>query len=363
MEFYVRPNASGCVAASPVGLSMRILNIMLAKARGGVESMAARYHEALEAAGYEVRSLGHPDGTLFADLSAAGVFPIVARFNHDPFAALQLLRQIEAFTPDLILAHGNRATGLCLLLGRKVQRRTIAVMHNAFIKPHLRHAAAAICVSANVRDAVMAQFPGLRTVVVENFLDLDRRPVRPSIRDMPRIGALGRLHPQKGFDLLLEACADWRKSGLAAQVQIAGDGPESDELLAQRDRLGLQDMVTFLGWVSPVADFLESVDLLVVPSRYEPFGLVVIEGLAAGTPVVACDVEGPAEILQAGRFGTLFRTGVAADLSKAVRDSLAAPDVTRQRTLEGQRAVLETYDFGAGKTRLAKALEDIRVAV
>lgn len=338
---------------------MRVLNIMLAKARGGVESMAARYHEALQAVGHEVRSLGHPDGTLFADLPAAAVFSIVARFNHDPLAALQLSRQIDVFAPDLILAHGNRALGLCLLLGHKVARRTVAVMHNAFIKPHLQRATAAICVSPNVRDAVTAQYPGLRTVIVENFLALDPRPVRPRMRDVPRIGALGRLHSQKGFDLLLEACADWRTSGLPVQVEIAGDGPERQALHAQRDRLGLQDMVTFLGWVSPVADFLESVDLLVAPSRYEPFGLVVIEGLAAGTPVVACDVEGPAEILRAGRFGALFRTGDAADLSRAVRDCLARPEATRQRTLDGQSAVLETYGFEAGKARLARALEDL----
>ncbi len=341
---------------------MRILNIMLAKARGGVESMAARYHEALEATGHEVRSLGHPEGTLFRALSQADVDPVVARFNHDPLAALRISRQIDRFRPDLILAHGNRAIGLCLLLDGNVRRRTVAVMHNAFIKPHLRHAAAAICVSPNVRDAVVTHCPGVKTVVVGNFLNLDERPVRPHIPHAPRIGALGRLHHQKGFDLLLEACAEWRKSGLPAHVQIAGDGPEHQKLRAQRDRLGLQEMVTFLGWVSPVADFLQGLDLLVVPSRYEPFGLVVIEALAAGTPVVACDVEGPNEILQAGRFGALFRTGIAADLSRAVRESLSAHAITRRRTLEGQRAVLEAYGFSSGKARLADAVEEIYVA-
>src|SRR6185312_37128 len=105
--------------------NVRVLNIMLAKVKGGVETMALLYHRALKARGVEVLSVGHPDGVLAAGLSPEAFRPLNARVNHDPLALLKLDGYVRAFAPDIVLTHGNRAAGLALFPGMRSAGRTV----------------------------------------------------------------------------------------------------------------------------------------------------------------------------------------------------------------------------------------------
>lgn len=109
---------------------MRVLNIMLAQVRGGVETMSLRYHEAMTAAGIDVLSLGHSDGVLAHHLPAERFRPVNALVNHDPFAAWRLRRIARDFRPDIVLTHGNRATGIALLPFLGTAEKTVQVVHN-----------------------------------------------------------------------------------------------------------------------------------------------------------------------------------------------------------------------------------------
>ena len=338
---------------------MRLLNIMLAKVRGGVEAMAVRYHEALADCGYQVLSLGHPDGMLASGIAAADFRPLVARVNTDPFAALALRRHIVDFKPDLILCHGNRATGICLMSMTGGRSRTVQVLHNEFFKSHLRHVRAALCVSGHIHAAATVAVPAVPIFEVENFDHLAAGDIRQAPQAPPVLGAMGRLHDQKGFDLLLQAAARLRDQGVAFTLRIAGEGPERDHLQSLIAGLDLQDRATLTGWVAQPAQFLEGLDLFVVPSRYEPFGLVVIEALAAGIPVAASAIEGPREILRDGAYGRLFTSEDIESLTEALRDALADGPGGLQRARTAQAYALSRYGFDAGKARLQAAIEAI----
>ncbi|MFE6254102.1 glycosyltransferase family 4 protein [Agromyces sp. NPDC057865] len=114
----------------------------------------------------------------------------------------------------------------------------------------------------------------------------------------PTVFAVGRLVRVKGFDLLLEAFARASVPD-GTRLVVGGDGAERTALEASADRLGVADRVRFLGRLDPpeVARAMASASLLVVPSRVEAFGIVVLEGWRAGLPVIATDHGGPAEFV------------------------------------------------------------------
>jgi glycosyltransferase involved in cell wall biosynthesis len=188
---------------------------------------------------------------------------------------------------------------------------------------------------------------------VANFAPLTRYAPRPAFSEPPLVGSMGRLHPEKGFDLLLGAAG--RLAGpRAVRLAIAGDGPAAGDLKAQAARLSLA--ADFPGWTSPAGPFLAGLDLFVCSSRTEAFGLVVVEAMAAGTPVIAADIEGPRHLLAGGRYGRL----VAPESADALADGIAAAlddphDALAMATLAQAEAV-DAYDLPAGAERLWAAL-------
>jgi len=342
---------------------MRIVNIMLAEVRGGVETMALRYHQVLRRAGFEVLSLGHPRG-IFAEAVAAGTMaadqfvPVHALVNHDPRAAWRLRAVDRRFRPDVVLAHGNRPTGIALLPFVGTAGKTVQVAHNFRHKAQVGRVAAAIAVSRAVRDSLRAAYPALPVFEGLNFGPLTAAPVKAPPRGVPVLGTLGRLHRNKGIDVLLHAVARLKARGVAAQVRIAGDGPEMARLRTLAAALGLGETVDFAGWVKPDA-YLPALDLFVLPSRVEPFGLVVAEAMAAGVPVVASRIDGPAEILMDGELGRLAPPRDAAALADAIAEATQDWETTLAKAAAAQAHALDHFSLEAGERRLKAVMEQI----
>ncbi len=321
--------------------------------------MALRYHEAMCAQGYEVMSVGHPRGVLAEGLGARQFRALDTLCNRDPFAALRIAQIVRAFRPDTILMHGNRATGLCLMPWVAGDVRTVQVLHNRCYKPHLKRVSAAMCVSANVSEGLSAAYPDVRRIEVPNFAHLRARPVKLRPGRPPVIGAMGRLHEVKRFGLLIDAAGRLRDAGVEFTLRIAGEGPERAALEAQVANLDLGDRVAFDGWIDDPQAFLSGVDLFAMTSRYESFGLVLVEAMAAGVPVVSADIDGPGTVLDGGRYGMLFRSGDAGSLADAVTAVFSDWNGALRRARKAQGHALATYGFEAGQRRLADALRQL----
>ena len=165
-------------------------------------------------------------------------------------------------------------------------------------------------------------FPADRVHYLPNFApDLFGAPpaVLPMIpSDAPRVLALGRLHRNKGFDLLIGAIS--RLSGVHAA--IAGEGPERVALERLARHAGVADRVHFLGWRDDTAALLAACDALVCSSRSEPLGNVVLEAFSARRAVVASMAEGPRELIEAGRTGVLVAQESAIALAAGIEGVL-----------------------------------------
>ncbi|HEX8912785.1 MAG TPA: glycosyltransferase [Humisphaera sp.] len=147
-----------------------------------------------------------------------------------------------------------------------------------------------------------------------------------------RVGFLGRLDPVKRVPDLLAAVAGEPD----LRLDLFGDGADRSRVEREVDRLGLRPVVMLRGTVAGPRDALAATDVLVLPSEAEGFGLVLIEAMAAGVPVVATDVPGVRDVVAAGRTGLLVRPGDPAALRAAIRQ--AADPAWRRRVIPAARA-------------------------
>ena len=172
---------------------------------------------------------------------------------------------------------------------------------------------------------IVAQgWPAPRTHCLPNFSpDLSGAPperlgVPPGT---PLVLALGRLHPNKAFDVLVRALGRLP----AAHAIIAGEGPERAALQALAEREGVAGRLHMPGWRQDTAALIAGCDVLVCPSRQEPLGNVVVEAFSAGRPVVAAAASGPKELIQPGEDGLLVPVDDAEALATSLGLVLANP--------------------------------------
>jgi len=162
---------------------------------------------------------------------------------------------------------------------------------------------------------------------------------------MPPIAlAIGRLVPQKGFDLLIEAVALVGPDVLDSwQVEILGEGPCREELQQLLVSRGLSDRVHLVGQVRDVVERLSRASLFVLSSRFEGFPNALTEAMAAGVASISFDCPtGPRELITPGVDGVLVPPGDVVALSKALTELMTSPD-KRRRIGEAARVSMSKY--------------------
>lgn len=150
--------------------------------------------------------------------------------------------------------------------------------------------------------------------------DSETQPFFPETsRVETRIGAIGRLVDQKNYPTLLKAFTLVVKKNPNFHLYIIGDGPLKQELQSLTDQMEIGPAVTWLGRTKEIPQFLSSIDLFVLPSKYEGFGLVLLEAMAAGTSILAANNSAIPEVLGENYPG-LFATYDSEELANKIND-------------------------------------------
>ncbi|MBR4563988.1 MAG: glycosyltransferase family 4 protein [Paludibacteraceae bacterium] len=182
--------------------------------------------------------------------------------------------------------------------------------------------------------------------VIPNPCALNSRKSKVESQKTKTVLAVGRLHEQKGFDLLLHAWQPIEDKYPEWQLRIVGEGPKRAELETQVRELTLRHAV-IAGRTENVADEYSSASLFVLSSRYEGFSLVLAEAMWCGTPCVAFDCpQGPAELLADGR-GWLVENGNVEKLTQQIIYAISHPDEAKARAAKAQTFAQETYSEAA----------------
>lgn len=325
---------------------------------GGGEVMQLAIARAMRELGHPVRVAGPAEPSGLVDAARAEGFPVTAiRGRGRAGYMLGLRRWVRRSRPALLWANGLVPAAATSGLPRRV-----AHLHwwadgpnGALARIALRGTLAAYVPSR----AMAARIPGTR--VLENW----RGPVE--IRERERepggrlaIGFLGRVGTGKGTDVLARAVAQLARRGLDTELVIGGEARFTDEAeqLPVREAIEqLGDRCRALGWVDP-AELLSRVDLLVVPSTQdEPFGLVTLEAMSAGVPVVVSDAGAIPEVVGPG-YPWVFRAGDDADAAGCIERALLALPA-RDVVERNRRRWRERYSPQAGRERLARALAQL----
>jgi glycosyltransferase involved in cell wall biosynthesis len=196
--------------------------------------------------------------------------------------------------------------------------------------------------AAGARDQLVADLRvhAGRVHVVPNGVDLPGDPAGPAGNALPRVGGLGRLTAQKGFDVLLDAVRSLTDRGIPVEVVVGGEGRDGARLRAAAAGLP----VTFCGFVDDIRGFLAGLDVFCLPSRREALPLVLLEAMAEGLPCVATDVGDVA--VAVGADAVVVPPGDAGALAAALAGLLGDP---AGRTRLGRRArARATAAFDAG---------------
>jgi glycosyltransferase involved in cell wall biosynthesis len=324
----------------------RIACVMLSARQGGLEQSLLDYCEALATERHAVHAVVHPrwpGRATLAHLPLAEVTTLGTWHERDPLAAWRLRVRLRAFAPDAILTIGRRAS----VVTRRARTGLpqVAVTPNYGILPliGLDHV---IATTQDLRRALLAAGqPAERITVVPNLVRVPPDPPAPAAGPVPAIGALGRMIPRKGFSDLLEAAALLAARGHAFELHLGGSGPEQPVLEALAAQRGLADRVRWPGWIADQAAFFAGLDLFCVPSREEPFGIVVLEGMAYARAVVATAAAGPREIVSDGADGLLVPPSDPPALAGALARLLDDPSLRARLARAGRATALRRYDL------------------
>ena len=324
-------------------MTRRVLQAIAGAAHGGAELFFTRLAAALQRVGEPQRVLIRRDSRRADTLRAAGVTVGELAFGgiFDLATRRAFRREIDAWRPEIVLTWMSRATRLCPT-GDFVHVARLGGYYD--LKYYRRCDHLIGNTRAIVNYAIGRGWPRERITYLPNFVPDARARTGPPaaaapVKQSPVAVALGRLHPNKGFDLLLEAFAATRNIDL----WIAGDGPLRSRLERLATRLGIARRVRFLGWLEDVPALLASADLLVCPSLHEPLGNVVIEAWSAGLPVVATASDGPAALIEDGENGILVPLpgasgGGPKSLADAIERVCADPALRARLGSAGRRA-------------------------
>jgi glycosyltransferase involved in cell wall biosynthesis len=260
-------------------------------------------------------------------------FAHVVSIQAPPVAALALAPAALAPLARHIYSHASRVVALSRGVERAVHdfapatRQRTRVIYNACVDDRVRAAAS--------RGSVVPP-PGRRLLV-----------------------ACGRLTEQKGFEYLIEAVALARKVLPTVLLWIVGEGPLEAELRVQIERLQLQDHVALLGFQSDPAAYMRAAELFVLSSVFEGLGMVIVEALACGTPVVATDCpHGPAEILAGERGGILVPPRDPERLANALVELLTNSE-HRRRLAEAAQVRAEAFAAETIATQYAALFDEV----
>jgi glycogen(starch) synthase len=284
-------------------------------------------------------------------------------------AALPVVRR---WRPDVIHAHDWLVTQSAVTLSQVIERPVVATVHATEAGRHqgwlpaplnravhsverwlVHEADRAIACSTFMCDEVARLFDVERVEVVPNGLDADawRAPARARLTartryagDGPLLVIAARLVHEKGVQVALAALPRLRREFPGIRLVVAGTGPMADDLQRQAQRLG--DSVQWAGFVPEreLAALLGAADTVLVPSLYEPFGLVALEAAAAGAPLAVADTGGLRDLDFAG---ARFAPDDPGALAEAVAGLLRDRPTARRLAARAQRRVRRDYAWAA----------------
>ncbi|MBI2149409.1 MAG: glycosyltransferase family 4 protein [Acidobacteria bacterium] len=316
---------------------MRILQVSSARNRGGGETHVIELAAALRKRGHAVVMAGRRDGPLDPEIK----LPFLN--SADLFTALRLRSVLRKSRFDILHAHAARDYTVVAAAAWGIPAPKLVLTRHLLypVRPHrlYRRVDGWIAPTSQILKT-LDPFSPKTSAVIPNWVDVEKFRYRPNpLHDPVTIGLLGQVSPHKGHDDAVEAMR-----GLPGgyRMLIAGNGDREYVDALKRKAAGIP--VEFVGFVSP-PEFFARIDILAAPSWEEPFGIVLLEAMASGIPVISTDRGGPLDIIPSAAHGVLVPPRDPLALADAI-EALAGDNDRRSAIVRNAREHVEkTFDI------------------
>ncbi|RLF44328.1 MAG: glycosyltransferase family 1 protein [Thermoplasmata archaeon] len=344
---------------------------------GGVAKHVRELANALDKKGVDVTIVTNKPQKIIDDPRNIKIFKIdgfkepIFKTNISPLATKRMKKCIEDF--DIVHAHHafSRLSLLSLSIASKFNIPSILTTHTvsffpdyeyfwqfiSYVYPRYRltiSKANKIIAVSNAAKKFISYFTNKEAIVIPNGVSIEKFKPRArsyarkkaGVNGSPIILYVGRLVPKKGLDTLITSMKKIVEKYPHAKLYIAGKGNLLPFLKTMTSILGIEKNVEFLGFVEENVLFYlyNSADVFVLPSiTGESFGIVLLEAMASGLPIVASNVGGIAEVLENGEYGLLVEPGNSKELAKAIITVLENKDLRSKLAKEGRKVAEEKY--------------------
>lgn len=312
----------------------------------------------------------------------APLVPIPDRGPWDVKVLTAVLRACRRFDVRIWHGHDYKTNALGLMLRRWHPMRLVTTVHGwvhhtartpvyyKIDKWCLRRYEKVFCVSADLHDECLRIGVRARKCqLLENGIDLAEytRANTPSAAkaalgfppDDLLVGGVGRLEPEKGFDVLLRAIRRVSEVGKTVRLVLVGEGGERTRLEGLAAALGIADRVRLIGWQSDVRPYFEAMDVFALSSIREGLPNVLLEAMALEVPVVATRVAGIPKLIADGTNGRLVEPNDLDGLSRTLSEVLAREDLRAAYRTVGRRTVAERFSFAARIERMSQVYDEL----
>jgi len=345
---------------------MKILHLISSLKRGGAERLLV---DLCKVNDYSMNSIvvviinNVVDNGLLSELKSTGaqVIENKRRAGGTKIKYILLIRDlIKSLKPQILHMHGDMAVFFGSLASLWMDNKTVCTLHEtnlwrASLKGKLTKYIAIklidkfIAISNAVRNDFMVgtSMNGENIKVIPNGIPLQKFRRREQSHDSLEIICVARLESEKkGQDILIRALAKLKKDGIEFFCKFVGEGQSRGYLERLVVEYSLGDNIKFLGSRSDVPELLANAGIFILPSRWEGFGITIIEAMAIGIPVVASNIDGPKEIITDSQNGLLFESENEYELSEKIK-MLFNADNLRDRLVNN--AFLSVHEYSIEK--------------
>jgi len=324
--------------------------------------------EALRQRGHEITLLCRPGTELARRAAANGIdlFLLKLRGDFDPVTIFHIYRWLRRNRPDVILTNMDKELRLCGTAA-KFAGKPVVISRRGIdfpLKDRLHYRLTynyltdyVIANSESTKRSLLKNTPWLRAdriqviyngIQPKNYSEAATRDLRTELNlssGAPIIGFVGQLNERKGFDALLPAFQQLVEKVPVAVLLLAGVGDLQPEIEAFARANGFQKNIRLLGFRNDIPDIMRTIDVLLLPSWWEGFGIVLIEAMAAGKPVITTNVSSMPEIVPHRETGLIIPPHDATACFHALLELVSQPELAREMGRRGRGEVYQRFSL------------------
>ena len=344
---------------------MKIINVMINRGKGGIEQAFLDYNQALTLHKHQVYAVISNKAKIKQHLKNQKVEQIIEIpfLHYNYFLVFSLYKQLKRISPDIIIVHNKKAIPIFKLVARLLGAKIIGVSHNPKYK-QINKCDGIFTITQYQKDIFTNKgFSSEKIFVIPNLIstNIPYKAIQ-QFHTPPVIGTMGRFDPMKGFPDFIIALSLLKKENIPFRAIIGGEIQKSykdeyEKIVKLVNSLKLEKDILFSGWVDNKEKFYEDIDIFVLPSRFEPVGIVLLEAMMYSKPIIASLAEGPAEIFSNTKnTALLFPINSPSVMAEKIKEALQNFQLSQEMAQNGYNLCQEKYTINKVAEELNNAL-------